>query len=472
MKLKSKSELIDLGSDLVEKTEKAGAVHAEAFMLHYDYFILRYAASRLMEAKSDCVLGTRLRVILDEGRMGSASTTELSAKGIDQVIEDAVAVAHSSRPTHYRAFPEPTKLKTESLAPRLSYSSVRQMMKEPESAIEHVNLQIDTALDQHKTIDNVSGSNALYDETYAVVSSQGMALGASGTKFSVAHTTHLEGPSGAEPVSGYSWFDSRDATSFDPEAVAIESADMALASAEPIMIDEGKFDVIWNPYTWSEMLSYVLGRAITCRSVQDGVSFYADKVGEKVADETLGLVDNPHDPTGLFSAPFDDEGTPTEEMPLIKEGILHNFLADSFFATRDVSVAKPNGHAFRRFNYIHTLADPMPTPSNLELRGTETTDLDKLIEDVKHGLIVSRIWYTYPVSPIIGDFTGNLRSGMFMIENGEITRPIRQKRFFDNFPEMLQRVDGIANNSRQVTPWFGVNVTAPSILTRDVKFVA
>ena len=465
---KTKTELIDQGEMVCEKALKAGAKQAEAFVLDYDYLILRFAGSELLEAKSDSVFGTRLRVLLDDGKLGSTSVTDLSSKSIDHMIADALSIAKSSPPGHYKSFPNP---KSETSEQDFTYQSVIEQLRNPEKPIEMVNAQIETSLDASKMIDNVSGSHSLYHEAYAIVSSQGVRKAAEGTKMSVALTTHLEGPGGSEPISGYSWYDSRDATNFDPDELSNESTEMALASANPKKLSPEKYDVLWNPYTWAEFMSYILGFAVSCRYVQDGYSYFVDKIGEDVANSNLSIIDDPHNPLGMFSASFDDEGTPTSRLPIIENGVLRNYLADTYFATRDLSVAEPNGHAYRRADYIHELVDPEPMPSNIEFAGKDTKSQDELIGDIKDGLMVSRIWYTYPINPTRGDFTGNLRAGMFRIIDGEVAYPIRQARFMDNLPVMLKNIDGIGNNEKQVNPWFGVNVTAPSILARNVRFV-
>ncbi|MFX0108709.1 MAG: metallopeptidase TldD-related protein [Candidatus Hodarchaeota archaeon] len=74
--------------------------------------------------------------------------------------------------------------------------------------------------------------------------------------------------------------------------------------------------------------------------------------------------------------------------------------------------------------------------------------------------------------PERGDFSTTTRSGAFLVKNGEIQKPIRPMRIFDNLPRCLTSLGGIANDTKQVTPWFGYHLVAPTIKFDKVEAVS
>jgi PmbA protein len=105
---------------------------------------------------------------------------------------------------------------------------------------------------------------------------------------------------------------------------------------------------------------------------------------------------------------------------------------------------------------------PAVAPHNLTVKPGDMCR-DEIIRDVKDGILVSRLWYTYAVSPIRGDFSCTARSGIWIIENGRITSPARPVRIIHNLPVLLGNIVSIADNQRTVLPWAALPVTAPTI---------
>ena len=91
-----------------------------------------------------------------------------------------------------------------------------------------------------------------------------------------------------------------------------------------------------------------------------------------------------------------------------------------------------------------------------------------MIKDTNRGLLVGRLWYTYAVNPIKGDFSCTARSGIRIIENGEIKNPGRSVRIIHNFPKMLKNISGIGNNQRNVIQWASLPSITPSIKVENI----
>ncbi|MFQ5440633.1 MAG: metallopeptidase TldD-related protein, partial [Nitrosopumilaceae archaeon] len=83
-----------------------------------------------------------------------------------------------------------------------------------------------------------------------------------------------------------------------------------------------------------------------------------------------------------------------------------------------------------------------------------------------------RLWYTYSVNPIKGDFSCTARSGIRLIENGEIKNPGKSVRIIHNLQELFQNISAIGNNEKNVLQWASLPSIAPSIKVEKIKAVS
>jgi len=114
-------------------------------------------------------------------------------------------------------------------------------------------------------------------------------------------------------------------------------------------------------------------------------------------------------------------------------------------------------------------ADPIPVsaPHNLKIKSGDYSQ-EELIKDTKHGILVGRLWYTYAVNPIKGDFSCTARSGIRIIENGEIVSAGKPVRIVHNLPLLLESISGIANNEKNVLQWASLPSITPSIRVDEI----
>jgi PmbA protein len=91
-----------------------------------------------------------------------------------------------------------------------------------------------------------------------------------------------------------------------------------------------------------------------------------------------------------------------------------------------------------------------------------------MIKETKHGLLVGRLWYTYAINPIKGDFSCTARSGIQIIENGEIVGPGRSVRIVHNLTTLLKNISDIGNDQRRVMQWASLPSISPSIKVEGI----
>ena len=127
------------------------------------------------------------------------------------------------------------------------------------------------------------------------------------------------------------------------------------------------------------------------------------------------------------------------------------------------------GNAIRMGSPMGRSAEPIPisAPHNLIVTSGSTSQED-MIKETKHGLLIGRLWYTYAVNPIKGDFSCTARSGIQLIKNGEIVGPGKSVRIIHNLPNLLENISDIGNDQRRVMQWASLPSIAPSIKVENI----
>jgi predicted Zn-dependent protease len=240
-----------------------------------------------------------------------------------------------------------------------------------------------------------------------------------------------------EKSSGYASHVGRDPDQLDMEAL-VQEAVRKTTGEEPIQIDPGEYEVILEPYAVSELLSFLGYLGFHALAVQEGRSFFSNRFGEKMVDEKITIYDDGLDPEGL-QVPFDFEGIPKKRVTFFERGVVKEVTYDSFTAGRE-----------RKESTGHGLIAPNtagPIPINLFMVGGESS-LEEMIKSVRRGIYVTRFHYSNVVEPMKAVITGMTRDGTFLINEGEITRPIKNLRFTESILKALSRVTAISKERR------------------------
>lgn len=217
-----------------------------------------------------------------------------------------------------------------------------------------------------------------------------------------------------------------DARVLDGAALGRRAAEKARASAAPVSVDPGEWTVILEPAAFGELVTY-LASHFSAQSFDEGSSFLSGRLGERVMGAGVTIRDDYAHPLRP-SAPFDWEGTPKQRVALIEGGVARTVVTDSTWARK---LGRPNtGHGLPAPNAqgpypLDLVVDPGPAP------------LDDLIASTARGLLVTRLWYVRIVDQRKTILTGMTRDGTFLIENGKLTRGVRNLRFNQSLVDAL-----------------------------------
>ncbi len=230
--------------------------------------------------------------------------------------------------------------------------------------------------------------------------------------------TVVTGPDGG---FGYASGRSGDVENIDAKAVGAEAAQRAYDSRNPTGIEPGEYECVLMPYAVADMINMLAWMGFGAMEYQEGQSWVCGKLGQKIVSENVSLWDDGCDP-GTIAAAFDGEGVTKQRVDLIKNGVAANVLYDSYTAHREGK--QSTGHA------------PWGRAGNLILQPGESS-IDGMIASTKRGILVTRFHYTNIAHRMSASFTGMTRDGTFLIEDGKITRPVKNLRVTQSITEAM-----------------------------------
>jgi len=206
---------------------------------------------------------------------------------------------------------------------------------------------------------------------------------------------------------------------------------------EAVPAPAGEMPVVLAAGASGILLHEAIGHGMEADFNRKGMSIYSDKIGKPVARPFVTIVDEGTQPRARGALNVDDEGNDVGRTTLVQDGVLTSYLHDSISA-RHYKV-KPTGNG-RRESYQHA---PMPRMrSTYMLPGPHKKD--EIIASVKQGIYCTN-FTNGQVQIGAGDFTFYVSNG-YLIEDGKLTRPIKDVNIIGNGPKVLENVDMVADD--------------------------
>lgn len=219
-----------------------------------------------------------------------------------------------------------------------------------------------------------------------------------------------------------------------PEDIARKATERALLMLDAKPAPAGKFTVVLSGQAGGTMIHEAVGHGLEADLVQKGLSVYRGKMGQKVASELITVIDDATINSNNGSFTVDDEGVPAQKTVLIQEGYLVGYMYDRLTAMKEGKESTGNG---RRQSYAHV---PIVRMTNTYIAPGKDNPQD-IISDTKKGILVVKMGGG-EVNTVTGDFVFEVMEG-YMIENGEVTYPIRSATLIGNGPKALMDVDAV-----------------------------
>ncbi len=219
-----------------------------------------------------------------------------------------------------------------------------------------------------------------------------------------------------------------DFSAIDARAAAAVAADLALRNHEPSALPPGDYTVVLEPSAVASLLNGLL-EAIDLRDAEEGHSPFTKqggppgqtRIGERIFGDATVRVDPRL--SLVPSAPYDNDGMVRRGINFIEDGVLRGLSASRYWAQK-------TGRA------------PMADYRTMQLTGPRVQTTAELIAGVERGLLVTRFYYLRTLDPQKLSVTGLTRDGVFLIENGKVTRAVNNFRFNQSVIDLLANADG------------------------------
>jgi PmbA protein len=246
----------------------------------------------------------------------------------------------------------------------------------------------------------------------------------------------------ADGRSGFASAAGTRADSIDARELA-ERAAGKVRPGEPLAeLAPGEYDVVLDADAVGTLLEFLAYLAFNGLAHAEGRGALSDRLGTRVTAAAVNLADSPRFPATLPRR-FDAEGVPKSPLPLIQDGVAHRVAHDTRSAALAGDGAASTGHALAPGG-----GGMGPVPTNLVLTGGGAADLDELAAPIRRGIYVTRLWYVNPVHPKQTLLTGMTRDGTFLIEDGVVSRPLRDVRFTDSVLRLLDDTEALGRHQR------------------------
>ncbi len=201
----------------------------------------------------------------------------------------------------------------------------------------------------------------------------------------------------------------------------------------------GEMQVVLAAGSSGILLHEAIGHGMEADFNRKNTSIYADKIGKKIANPLVSIVDDGTVANARGAINVDDEGNASENTLLVDKGVLATYLHDEISAKH--YKVKPTGNG-RRESYRSA---PLPRMrSTYMLNGPHTAE--EIIGSVKNGIYCNN-FSNGQVQIGAGDFTFYVKNG-FLIEDGKLTRPIKDVNIIGNGPKVLEQIDMVGNDCK------------------------
>jgi TldD protein len=436
--VKPVSSLLDreLIQETLAEAISNGGEWAEVFVEDRQNASADFDEGRVEAMVSSRDLGAGIRVTVGEVT-GFAHTSDLTREGLSEAAQAAAAVAKGGG----RVRPVPlngdgiAESKARILPETISKTRKVELLEQVNSAARAENAaitQVNVRYSEGRRRVLIANSEGLFnadDQTRTLLSVNCVATGDQGLQ------------TGRETVGytvGFELFEDHDI-----EAMARRAAGRAVTKLGARPAPSGQLPVVIERGGGGVLFHEACGHGLEADLVNKGASVFRDRLGELVAAPSVTLVDDGTMGVEWGTVAIDDEGCPTQRNVLIEDGILTDYMWDHLRSRAAGRSASGNG---RRQSYQHL---PMVRMTNTFVTNGDVEPSD-IIADTQNGVYVAQLGGGQ-VNTATGDFVFGMTEA-YLIENGEITAPLREGNLIGNGPEVLQNIEVIGNDFAMGSP--------------------
>ncbi len=416
---------------------------ADVYLTATEQALTRFANNRIHQnvAHHDAVANVR---VATGRRQGRVATNNLSPEALADAVKQAAEHARlMPEDPDFPGLPDPREITAVS-----AYDGATAACDADRRA-DVVGMVFRKA---HESNLNAAGFCRTGATELAVASTRGTDAYHSGTFSGLLITARSDDSAGWSKGGGWRLGD------VDTEALADEAIGKAVCGRDPQDLEAGEYPVVLEHYAVDDMLEALSFYGMGAHMVQDGRSWMNELQGEPAMSPLVSIWDDGLDARG-WPVPFDAEGVPRRRVEVVTDGVVNGPVHNSYTAAK--SAAASTGH--------QRGATGGPTATNLFMRPGNQS-VEELIASVDRGIYVTRFYYTRLAHNRGCVMTGMTRDGTFLIENGELTKPVKNLRFTQSYVGALADCKALSHPAHLNLNEAGVAMHVPAALLGSWRF--
>jgi predicted Zn-dependent protease len=448
---------IDLAAQVLDlvRAQCGAGTEAEVVVTAEDQALTRFANSFIHQNMRDVLTTVRLRLHVD-GRTAGNSITVSGPESLAALVERTVTASRLAPvdPGWPGLTPPSTVADSAGADPATAQAS-------PAERAARVRAFVDAA-------GGLEAAGYCRTTTWRVAFANSAGQSCSGSATEAA----MDGIARTGSSDGLARFASTRLADLDGSALGARARAKAAAGADPVELAPGRYQVVLEPTAVADLLMTLGAHGFNGKAYAERRSFAV--LGEQQFDPAVTLLDNPLSAGGGGGSGlmFDAEGTPKHRLGLVVDGVTTSVAHDRRTAAQAGTAS--TGHSVGSSPFG-------PIPANLYLRPRTAADLGAptevagpaadsavaaLVADVDHGLLVTDNWYTRVLDPRTMVVTGLTRNGVWLIEQGEVTKPVANLRFTQSYVSALRPGSVLGIGTAAVglaSPYPGISIEAPAL---------
>ena len=430
------TSLLTLASDIVARALRAGADDAEVTIHEGDEFSTTVRMGQVETLKESGSRGMGLRVLVagNNGyRVASTSTSDFTPEGIAHLVNGAIALARVTSEDPFAGLADASEFGQLEGDLALYHEDVYSLPGA--ERIDYARRAEAAALGADTRITNSDGGS--FDAATgrkAFANSRGFSGEYRASSCSLSVSPIALGQNG-EMQRDYWYTYARSLKHLDtPESVGLEAARRTLRRLDARRVKTQQVPLVFSPEVARSLIGSIFSAA-SGDSIYRGASFFTGKLGRQVAAPSVTVVDDGTIIGGLGTSPFDGEGLPSRRTVIVENGVLANYMLNTYTA-RKLGM-KSTGNAARGL-----AGNPGIGASNLFLIAGRQSP-EEILRAIPSGLYVTSLM-GQGVNMVTGDYSRGA-SGLW-IENGELTYPVQEITVAGNLKDMFRNITAIGND--------------------------
>ena len=430
-------DLESLAADVVARAVKAGATDAEAVVREGDEFSVNVRMGEVETLKESGSRGLGLRVFMGKSS-ATASTSDLTADGIRQLVQGAMALVKVTEEDPFTGLPETEEFGTYPGDLHLYYDDVYSL--DGKERIEWARRAEAAALGVDPRITNSDGGSFDAATGRMVLANSRSFVGGYRTSYAGVSAAPLAMDANGQMQRDGWWSSARSFAHLEsPEEVGKEAARRTLRRLGARRVATQRVPIVFAAEVARTLVGSIF-EAASGDAIWRSASFLAGKLGETIAAANINIIDDhtmllPTGAGGYGSSPFDGEGLPSRRTVVVENGVLRSYLLNTYTA-RKLGV-KSTHNASRGL-----AGTPGVGCGNLYLEPGAVTP-DEIIAAIPAGFYVTSLM-GFGTNIVTGDYSRGA-TGLW-IENGQLTHAVEEVTVAGNLGEMFRNITAIGND--------------------------